>query len=71
MVRDKPVKAADLNKIGEIDTPDGPVPELAQGRTWLRNGATQTQEGGSFRIEVEWLASDRGGWDTDIYRDAQ
>jgi hypothetical protein len=35
----------------------------------LLNGVTQTQEGGAFRIEREWLASDSGGWDADIYED--
>ena len=39
------------------------------GRNWLRNGVTQTQEGKAFRLELEWLASDRGGWDADIYND--
>ena len=68
-VRDKAAKAAELNKIGEIDEPSGPVPALAGDRTWLRNGVTQTQEGKSFRLEIEWLASDRGGWDPDIYTD--
>ena len=68
-VRDNEVRNSDLNKIGEIDNPDGPAPSLAQGRDWLLNGVTQTQEGRSFRIEKEWLASDRGGWDPDIYED--
>ena len=68
-VRDKPAKAAELNKIGEIDEPEGPAPALAGDRNWLRNGVTQTQEGKSFRLEIEWLASDRGGWDEDIYTD--
>jgi hypothetical protein len=68
-VRDHPAAAAELNKTGQVDTPNGPVPPLAAGRNWLRNGATQTQEGASFRIEVEWLASDRGGWDPDLYTD--
>ena len=68
-VRDKPAKAAELNKIGEIDTPSGPAPELAGSRTWLRNGVTQTQEGKAYRLEIEWLASDRGGWDPHIYTD--
>lgn len=65
-VRNKGVRTSELNKIGEIDTPPG-APSLAQGRTWLLNGVTQEQEGNSFRIEREWLASDRGGWDPDIY----
>jgi hypothetical protein len=68
-VRDQGVKASDLNKIGEIDDPSGSAPGLAQGRNWLLNGVSQTQEGRSFRIEREWLASDRGGWDSDIYED--
>ena len=68
-VRNSAAKAAELNKIGEIDTPNGPAPALAGDRNWLRNGVTQTQEGKSFRLEVEWLASDRGGWDRDIYTD--
>ncbi len=68
-VRDSGVKPSDLNKIGEIDNPSGDPPALAQDRDWLLNGVTQTQEGRSFRIEREWLASDRGGWDPDIYED--
>ena len=68
-VRDKPVKSNELNDIGNISEPSGEVPELAGGRNWLLNGVTQTQEGKSFRIEMEWLASDRGGWDEEIYKD--
>lgn len=68
-VRDKPAKAADLNKIGKIDDPSGPAPNLTNGRNWLHNGLTQAQEGKSFRLELEWLASDREGWDKDIYDD--
>ena len=68
-VRDKPAEASELNKIGNIDVPSGPVPDLAGGRDWLRNGVTQTQEGKAFRLELEWLASDRGGWDPHIYED--
>jgi hypothetical protein len=70
-VRDKPAKSSDLNDIGNISEPSGEVPELAGGRNWLLNGVTQTQEGKSFRIEMEWLASDRGGWDEDIYKDEE
>lgn len=68
-VRDKPAKASELNDIGNIATPNGPAPGLAGGRNWLLNGVTQTQEGKSFRLEMEWLASDRGGWDPEIYKD--
>ena len=61
--------SSDVRKIGEIDEPDGRQPALEGGRNWLYNGVTQTQEGGSYRIEREWIASDRGGWDPDIYTD--
>jgi hypothetical protein len=37
----------------------------------LLNGVSQSQEGKSYRIEMEWLASDRGGWDEDIYKDEE
>jgi len=68
-VRTKPAEAAELNKIGNIDIPNGPAPELAGTRNWLLNGVTQTQDGKAFRLEAEWLASDREGWDPDIYKD--
>lgn len=61
--------SSDVRKIGKIDEPDGRQPSLSDGRNWLYNGVTQTQEGGSYRIEREWIASDRGGWDEDIYDD--
>ena len=68
-VRDKPAKADELNDIGNISDTLGPVPSLAGGRDWLLNGVTQTQDGKAFRLEMEWLASDRGGWDPEIYQD--
>jgi hypothetical protein len=70
-VRDRPAKSSDLNDIGNISEPSGEVPELAGGRNWLLNGVSQSQEGKSFRIEMEWLASDRGGWDEDIYQEEE
>ena len=68
-VRDRPAEADELNDIGNISTPLGPAPSIAGGRNWLLNGVTQTQEGKAFRLEMEWLASDRGGWDPEIYQD--
>jgi hypothetical protein len=68
-VRDRPAEADELNDIGNISTPLGPAPSLAGGRNWLLNGVTQTQDGTAFRLEMEWLASDRGGWDSEIYQD--
>ena len=61
--------SSDIKKIGKIDSPDGRQPSLPDGGNWLLNGVTQTQEGGAYRIEREWLASDSGGWDADIYDD--
>jgi len=66
-VRRSSAAASDLAKIGKIDTPDGREPNLPDGANWLLNGVTQTQEGTAYRIEREWIASDRGGWDPDIY----
>jgi hypothetical protein len=68
-VRKASAASSDVRKIGKIDEPDGRQPALSDGRNWLYNGVTQTQEGGSYRIEREWIASDRGGWDEDIYDD--
>jgi hypothetical protein len=66
-VRNRPVEAAELNKIGKIDTPLGPAPTLAGTRNWLRNGCTQEQDGKAFKLELEWLASNEEGWDPNIY----
>lgn len=68
-VRNRAAGSSELNDIGNIASPSGPAPSLAGGRNWLLNGVTQTQEGKSFRLEMEWLASDRGGWDPEIYKD--
>ena len=68
-MRDKPAKSSELNDIGNVSDPSGPAPSLSNGRDWWLNGVTQTQEGKSIRLEMEWLASDRGGWDPEIYKD--
>lgn len=66
-VRKHGVASIELYKVGCIDTPSGPAPGLGSMRNWLRNGVTQNQEGKSYTIEMEWLASNPGGWDPDIY----
>ena len=66
-VRNSSAASSDVRKIGQIENPDGRQPSLADGRTWLLNSVSQTQEGKSYRIEREWISSDAGGWDTDIY----
>lgn len=66
-VRKASAASSDVNKIGQIDNPDGRQPNLGNGRNWLLNSVTQSQEGSSYRIEREWISSDAGGWDSDIY----
>jgi hypothetical protein len=66
-VRNRGVEAAELNKIANIDVPSGPAPALARDRNWLRNGVTQEQDGRAYAIAIEWLASNPGGWDSDLY----
>lgn len=66
-VRKASAASSDVSKIGQIDNPDGRQPTPGDGRTWLLNSVTQTQEGSAYRIEREWITSDAGGWDTDIY----
>lgn len=56
-----------LNYIGKIMTPKGSPPALAQGRTWLLNTVDEEEEGEVVNIQMEWLASDVGGWDPDLY----
>ena len=66
-VRKTSAASSDVRKIGQIDQPDGRQPPLSDGRTWLLHSVSQSQEGNSFRIEREWISSDAGGWDEDIY----
>jgi hypothetical protein len=66
-VRKTSAASSDVRKIGQIDSPDGRQPNLSDGRTWLLNSVSQSQEGNSYRIEREWISSDAGGWDEDIY----
>ena len=63
-----PAQWDDMKDIGNISEPEGPCPELVN-RNWLKNGVTQTQDGKSYRLENEWLLSDREGWDAVIYND--
>ncbi|MCX6880841.1 MAG: hypothetical protein NTW21_44630 [Verrucomicrobia bacterium] len=57
-MRNPPAEAAELNEIGNIDTPSGPAPALAGNRNWLRNGVTRTQDGKAFRLE-SWMVLSR------------
>lgn len=69
-VQDTKLTNSELNDIGNVTDPEGDPPTLGQGRNWLCTGITQTQESQkAFRIEIEWMASDRGGWDDKVYSD--
>jgi hypothetical protein len=69
-VQDTKLDNTDLNDIGNIAEPEGNPPMLAQGRNWLCTAISQTQESKkAYRIEIEWMASDRGGWDENVYSD--
>ena len=64
---DEPVASDEVYLIGKIDSPEGNPPALGSLRNWLRNGVTQEQDGKAFRHEIEWLASNPGGWDPNLY----
>lgn len=59
----------DLNRIGEIDTPEGNPPPVAAGRNWLNTGLTIRERGEVFENELTWELSGRGGWDSRYYSD--
>lgn len=59
----------DLNRIGEIDVPEGSPPAPAAGRNWLNAGITSRERGEVFENEMVWELSGRGGWSTRYYQD--
>lgn len=61
------LSAEQLNKVGDIDTPPGPVPQIASGRNWLRLGSTQSIRGSAIQITHSWRLSGRRGWDPQLY----
>jgi hypothetical protein len=61
------VSGALMAKVGLIvPTPEG-APALPAGATWLFMGANTDNSGGVRDIELEYLASNPNGWDTDYY----
>ncbi len=61
------VSGALMAKVGLIvSTPNG-APPLPAGATWLFMGANTDNSGGVRDIELEYLASNPNGWDTDFY----
>ena len=62
----KGVTAAQLNKLGKIDTPTGSPPTPGAGRNWLLVGVDEEQNGsGDFLFDnsLTYLLSDDGGHD--------
>jgi hypothetical protein len=57
----------DLKKLGQIDEPEGPNPDVSP-RTWIYYSMDYTEKGGVFEIRKTWLMSDRRGWDENIYK---
>jgi hypothetical protein len=57
----------DIGKVGEIDNPEGPNPQLGRGRNWLYIGMSYSQRGNVYSVSKEWRASARGGWNKDLY----
>jgi len=59
----------DLNRIGEIDTPEGSPPPVAGDRDWMNTGLTSRERGGVYENELSWELSGRGGWNERYYSD--
>lgn len=67
----KDLATVELNKVGNIyGTVPGSPPDIGS-RTWLYVGLTANQndenDGEYWDIERRWQASERGGWDEDLY----
>lgn len=60
--------ATEITKVGTIQTPKGPAPQLPAGRNWLNMGLTQTKRGSAYTSVEEWRSSARVGWISEIYR---
>jgi hypothetical protein len=56
-----------LNRIGEIDTPEGNPPPVAAGRNWMNVGVVSRERGAVFENELSWELSGRGGWNAFYY----
>lgn len=69
--RTKNLASLELSKVGNIfETVPGNPPDIGS-RTWLYVGLTGNQDddndGEYWSIERRWQASERGGWDEDLY----
>jgi hypothetical protein len=51
-----------LNEIGDISTPEGDPPAVANDRNWIFGGLTSDQRGEVYELEATWELSGRGGW---------
>jgi hypothetical protein len=58
----------DLESIGKVAVPDGPVPSIPTPQNWLFWSATQRQQGNAYQVTKEWRASDPGiAWNPLLY----
>ena len=59
--------ADDLNEVGYISTPSGPVPSVAAPYNWLLRTFDYQFQGAIYRYKKEWMLSGPRGWNTTIY----
>lgn len=62
-----PLSAAQLNKLGKVDTPDGDPPEAGGTRDWMLVDADMQKRGKLYRNFLSWEMSEAGGWDEEVY----
>jgi hypothetical protein len=69
--QDEPLEVSDIEKLGYIVDPLGtPIKPSEGNRNWRLTTVNQEQEGTeepSYTIELVYLLSDSGGWDTTLY----
>ncbi|TSA32137.1 MAG: hypothetical protein D4R65_10080 [Verrucomicrobiaceae bacterium] len=68
MEKENTIPESIFTNLGRIDTPDGPVPTVNQGRNWLRSAAKVRGRGRIWECTVEWMLSGRGGHEPAIYK---
>ena len=66
----EPLSAGDISKLGLISPPTGDPPTPEGERDWRLTTVNQEQEGTTdptYTIEIGYVLSDEGGWDTLLY----
>jgi hypothetical protein len=57
-----------FHNLGRIDIPQGPVPQVNQGRNWLRAAVKARGRGRAWELSIDWMLSGRGGHEPAIYK---